>query len=253
MKVFVVSLKESPRRSKIKADLRARNIDFEFFDAVDAREGVPESYHHRINRSVAKRRLLRPMNDTEFGCALSHALVYEHIVKNQIPHSIILEDDAIITDGFDMLLREKQLENTDINMALLYHNYCYATKKKCKLGTLNYRIPAFMPRSTTAYYIDISATKTLQKATQIIDYVADFPAPVEQRHKVIAFSPRLIRHPVRHEQQTTLITPQFRWFHRVEVSYPWHYFFIRKCYGSFWSYTKRGIIRLFFDKITTFR
>lgn len=40
------------------------------------------------------------MSDAEYACALSHMSVYEMIKNRKLDGGIILEDDAILEDGF---------------------------------------------------------------------------------------------------------------------------------------------------------
>lgn len=195
IKVFVIAIKESPRRAKIKADLDALNIAFEFVDAVDAREGLPPQYEKLIDRTLAKKRLGRPMIDEEFGCALSHALVYEKIVAEKIAHSIILEDDAIVGKGFANIIKKDLLPNAPFDMGLLYINFFLAVGKKQYLGDYQYYKVAFMPSGTVGYYLNLAVAKTLKTATEVISHYADYPIAIDQKHRVIAFFPRLVYHP----------------------------------------------------------
>ena len=252
IKIFIVSLKGSPRRSKITADLEAEHLPFEFFDAVDARAGVPLKYQKRINRTLANIRLLRKVVYGEFGVALSYALLYEKIVRENISDVIILEDDAILTADFFKLVKSGALEKSDIDMAFLFHSDCMAYHKKYYFEGFEYRKIHCMPFGAVAYYINLSVAKYLYENTKIIDYVADFPAPVHLYFNTIAFHPRLVKHPPLSEEQTTIknrykCNKKINYYIRkvfIEYAFPfycyfYYYLFLRKVYRSFFGYLKK--------------
>ena len=255
MKIFIVSLKNSERNSKIVSDLEAVGVPFEFFDAVDARAGVPLKYQKRINRTIANIRLFRKVVDAEFGVALSHALLYEKIMRENISDVIILEDDAILTADFFKLVKSGALEKSDIDMAFLFHSHCMAYRKKYYFEGFEYRKIHCMPFGAVAYYINLSVAKYLYENTKIIDYVADFPAPVHLYFNTIAFHPRHVKHPLSSDEQTSIknryeynkmgtidnIRKVF-----IKCDFPFYYYlFLRKVYRSFFGYLKKRFYSYF--------
>lgn len=95
--VYVVSLtRDSARREKLRADFAAINLDFEFFDAVDAkspdcRDAIDQA--RKTGRGEV-------MSDGEIACALSHQYLYQKIVAEQHSWAVILEDDVIVDHRF---------------------------------------------------------------------------------------------------------------------------------------------------------
>ena len=256
MRIFIVYLKGSPRRLKIAADLEAVGLPFEFFDAVDARKGVPAQYKNRINRTRAKIRLLRKMTDVEFGCALSHALLYEKIVRENISDAIILEDDAILTADFVKIVKNNALEKSDIDMAFLYHNECCVRKKQYFLKGIPYQKPVFMPCGTVGYYINLPVAKALHRATKTISYVADYPVSICKKFNTVSFYPLLIAHPHLEEKQSLIMNTEpadfyaYRntlWY-KLLIGSGLFYFCNRSYYGSFWRYLQQHHLRKRFIK-----
>ena len=93
--IFIISLPDcTDRREPLIKDLNKAGLDFQIFPAVDAREGVPNEYEHMIDRDGAILALRREMSEGEFGCALSHQLIYKKVIDNGLPGAIIFEDDA---------------------------------------------------------------------------------------------------------------------------------------------------------------
>ena len=260
MKIFIVSIKGSPRRSKITADLEAVGLPFEFFDAVDARDGVPLKYQKRINRNRAKIRLLRTMTDEEFGCALSHALLYEKIVRENISDVIILEDDAILTADFVKIVKNNTLKKSDIDMAFLYHNECFVRKKQYFLNGFAYQKLPIIPNrynsmveGTVAYYVNLPVARFLHRVTKTVSYVADYPAFVCDKFNAVAFLPLLVEHPppnskksyINRTNMTGIANKTWKLKVRFSILY---YFCNRRYYGSFWNALRShfGFMKKFF-------
>ena len=96
--IFIISLPDcTDRRAPLVSDLREAGLEFEIFPAVDARQGVPAEFEQMIDRDGATLALHRKMSDAEFGCALSHQLIYQKVVGMGLPGAVILEDDARLT------------------------------------------------------------------------------------------------------------------------------------------------------------
>ena len=111
MRVFVISLPNAnERRTFMKMQLEHLGLDYEFFDAIPGSEYFDDP---RWYDDVSARRLEdRSLRPGEVGCALSHAAVYEEIVKRGLSWALILEDDAILHNDLPSIL--KVLENDKI-------------------------------------------------------------------------------------------------------------------------------------------
>lgn len=116
--VYVVSLlRDYERRKKISADLNSLDIDFQFFDAIDAKD---PSNNTLIN-SMKKTGIGSEMTDGEIACTLSHQLIFREMIQGNIEWAIILEDDVIIDEKFkDFLLSLNENEIKKLNKHLLY-------------------------------------------------------------------------------------------------------------------------------------
>ncbi|MCE9935580.1 glycosyltransferase family 25 protein [Aeromonas salmonicida] len=105
MKIYVISLeKATERRHRVESVLSARGIEFNFFNAVNGFDGLPErlrglpdDQHRVIFRS-------RPLTPGEKGCYASHFLLWEKCVELNEP-ILILEDDFLPTQYFEEVLK----------------------------------------------------------------------------------------------------------------------------------------------------
>ena len=51
MKIFVISLKDSKdRRKEMESQMKSLGLAFEFFDAIDGRQGLPNKYESMVDR-----------------------------------------------------------------------------------------------------------------------------------------------------------------------------------------------------------
>lgn len=102
------------RRQAVVAQLSALNLDFELIEGVDAfntnRDQILKSYQNKLNP-----------NPTGFlACGLSHYKIYQKIVGDKIPLSLVLEDDVILSPCLPKIIRV--LDKTiQVNEIILLH------------------------------------------------------------------------------------------------------------------------------------
>ena len=198
MNIFVISLKTATdRRKKITATMKKLGLDFEFFDAVDGRNGLPKKYQPMIDRTQAKKRLGKNMSEGEIACALSHALVYKKIVDKKIQHSIILEDDCIIDKDFAKMVKNKLCEKSCNDFIYLYHLYgraVYGTKNKFLNGYNTVKL-AKTPTGAVGYYLTLETAEKLLQKVLPISWVSDWGVDVVNMVDTVAITPRIVKHP----------------------------------------------------------
>lgn len=115
MKVYVISLRSSvDRRQHIKNSFGKLGIEFEFFDAIDGKQ-INRNSDDRVykgetfilkNNFFSKTTVVGKLNDGELGCSLSHLLLYEKIVKENLTGAIICEDDLVSKCNFIELINK---------------------------------------------------------------------------------------------------------------------------------------------------
>jgi len=100
LKIFVISLPSSrERRALVAQKLGARNLPFDFIDAVDGRVDKHPYLDNYDEASflVHRRRRAAP---GELGCYVSHLLAWEKSVELNEP-IVVLEDDFQLTPDFE--------------------------------------------------------------------------------------------------------------------------------------------------------
>ncbi len=124
--LFVINLPVDVKRKKaIEKRLKDLNAAYEIVPGI---YGDDERVIERYDEKRAIKEHGKPLIFGEKGCAVAHALVYERIVKEQIPYSLILEDDILLPDNF-LEIVEKEVQNENRNWDWLSFDYRYVGRE----------------------------------------------------------------------------------------------------------------------------
>lgn len=181
MRMLVVSLQRSAaRREFMSRQMAALGLSYEIVEAIDGRALSPEQ-QAQIDYPTAQRRLKRPLTAGEAACALSHLLVYRKLVEEGTPRAVVLEDDTILEESFVEVL--EQVGRLDEDLVLLNHchsrTYFWSLLRAPRLGAFRLVPFSSTPSSTLAYYLTLSAARTLLRHGTPVSYVTDWPLPID--------------------------------------------------------------------------
>lgn len=102
--VFVINLpRDEQRRMDISAQLQSLHLPFSIFPAVDGKALSASE----LEKNYDKARAIRESHDLtpgEIGCALSHIGVYREMIRRNVGHALVLEDDARLSDTITDIL-----------------------------------------------------------------------------------------------------------------------------------------------------
>lgn len=84
------------------------SLDYEIIEAVD---GSQLSYEDILQKTKV---LNFAVSCGEIGCALSHINIYKKIIAQNIPHALILEDDALISSETIEVMNKLEELNTSL-------------------------------------------------------------------------------------------------------------------------------------------
>lgn len=205
MKIIVTSLPDdTDRRQKIAARIDELGLDFEFFDAIDGRNGIPDQYENLVDREALKD-FWRELTNAEIACALTHAFACKHVAENLAEPAIILEDDAILGDDFAALATSGQLEQSGFELILLYHHNTRVVKwpKKKLFGDYTLRVPLKAPWGAVAYFVSVDGAREIAERSLPIAGVADWGFDILDM-KVSCVVPRVVEHPPIEPAQSTM-------------------------------------------------
>ncbi len=129
--VFIINLPQSTdRKAFMKAQCDSIGISPIFIDAVNGKNLSDSDVSQYCNQKKAKQLFGRELLLGEIGCALSHKKIYQKIVDGNIAYAIIFEDDAVIKEGLNDII--KLILASDINweLVLLGHNKGLSKRKE---------------------------------------------------------------------------------------------------------------------------
>ena len=184
--VFLITLaRAKERRQRMLAHLQAVDVKVRVIDAVDGRTLTDQEKKPLLAAGIS-------MHDGAIGCYLSHLKVYQHMVDEQIPVALVLEDDARISPKLRSILG-RPIDGESFDYCFLDsddHNdrgsvfFDKDDSVGIASGVLAYRLSAG-PQTTHAYLISLSgASKRLSAAFPIqkaIDLYDHLPYPIKFR------------------------------------------------------------------------
>lgn len=110
------------RREAIEKRLKELGASYEIVPGI---YGDDKRVMERYDEKMAIKEHGKPLTFGEKGCALAHALVYEKIIRENIPYSVILEDDILLPNDFLQIV-EKEIKKENKKWDWLSFDYRYA-------------------------------------------------------------------------------------------------------------------------------
>jgi len=100
MKAKVVSVSRArDRRAKFEVEARRCGVEFEFYDAVDAKSMPYDELNALVDGVALRRNIGRQLCGPEIACAESHRRLYRELVNGAFPGLLIFEDDISFLDS----------------------------------------------------------------------------------------------------------------------------------------------------------
>lgn len=103
-KIFVINLNESTERlERLKSEFERIGLDFERLPAVDGRKLSDNQILKHYSPELNRKKYFVPLSKPEIGVYLSHLMACEKIISENLDFGIILEDDIVLKEGFQMI------------------------------------------------------------------------------------------------------------------------------------------------------
>lgn len=176
--VFVAHVKQGyeDRAAHLEAHLSERGIPFSYMLDGDICDITPE----RMARYFDLGWQAKPT--AEVSCALKHLLIYEEMIRRQLPGALILEDDIYLDKRFIPIylksLEELESEPPNTPALISYEDtrLKFVPRSQRKVGRIIY--PGTTYRMTGAYHINLAGAKT------ILDYAysVGVDRPIDRLH-----------------------------------------------------------------------
>ena len=194
---YVVNLdKDKERMEIVSKELKREKIPFKRFSAVNGKTlDLNSSKCNKYFSEIGKNKLKR----SQMGCSMSHITLWEDISKHKNPNDVfmILEDDAVIPEGFHnkILPYYNELPN-DWDMVLLGANTLIGKKFSKHLLYTDKSIKKNGNYGTYAYLIRPNCAKKLLKTCEKMDKTIDhyLNKNFYLKNKVYFCNPHLVTH-----------------------------------------------------------
>ena len=103
---FVINLDfQVERKAFMAQQLQAVGIPFEIVAAVKGKALAPAAVSTVYDEQQTLKTQGKPLSLGEIGCALSHLSIYRTMRDNNIPASLVLEDDALLHPDLSKVLQ----------------------------------------------------------------------------------------------------------------------------------------------------
>ena len=99
--IFVINLeKESEKLQNIAILFKKYNLNFRRINAVNGHDLEESTILKYVSQSQSIKTIKRELTNSEIGVALSHISIYNIMIKENIQHAIIMEDDIDFNSEF---------------------------------------------------------------------------------------------------------------------------------------------------------
>lgn len=103
-KIFVINLNESTERlERLKSEFERIGLDFERIPAVDGRKLSENQIFEHYSSKLNRKKYFVPLSRPEIGLYMSHLKACEKIISESLDFGIILEDDIVLKEGFQIV------------------------------------------------------------------------------------------------------------------------------------------------------
>jgi glycosyl transferase family 25 len=193
-RIFVINLDRCPdRREYIQQQLNG--IGYEFIRGVDGMNIDMEKLISEgvWNRPACHRALRRDIHMGEVGCAMSHRMIYEKMVAENISNALILEDDIkIYRDNIEQHF-EQAFSQLPAAWDLVYLGYQQESRLKYSMNLRR----ALIHDGAFSYAVSLKGVKKIIKQHTPLFHNADGALNVmcqQQDFSAFLISPRLIEY-----------------------------------------------------------
>lgn len=173
-RVFVISLKSAEKRREKFArhaeGSKEANVAWTFFDACEA---LAPSLVYREQDALIQHG--RRLHARELACYASHYSVWEIVAGMDVPHVLILEDDAIIDWNFVRALLDTDLSGQDIHYLKLYNT----RPVRFRILEENFLLGRALIRFTGFAYGAVAYVLTPQGARRFVEMFREVKMPLD--------------------------------------------------------------------------
>lgn len=181
--IFCINLERAIERKEKIRKLWVENLGFDitFWPAWDRREIENGKFYFPYDPELTQKTIKKQLSTGEIACATSHCMVYEHAIKNNLEHCIVMEDDILPTNftckiekkGFEDLVSNLNKEMPKCDIFLLFHYYNKLNEQNPIKETSNLLMYEKLPWGAHMIYLNKNGIKKMYDNLNKICYLAD--------------------------------------------------------------------------------
>lgn len=165
MENYVISLMASvKRRHHIILQFSNQNIDFNFFDAIEPHQNAKIATDLGVDITQCQ------LTPGEISCLLSHISLWQQMVDQQLSHMAIYEDDILLGESADQLLKSADWIPAYVDVIKLEK---FADAAKMKLNAKSVSASRKIRQLTGKHLGAAAYILTLNSAEKLLTYVRE--------------------------------------------------------------------------------
>jgi glycosyl transferase family 25 len=185
---FVINLKkDTQRRRNIESECRRIGMPFSIIDAIYGKELTAEQLSKVYDREKAMRHY-KDLTVNEIAASLSHISIYRRMIDENIPHALILEDDARLSPDVGPVIAalQKRIPPSEPSVTLLTYVEHYTRRHSCILTDRHQLVRPVTRHQWLAhgYFVTLEAAKRLVDALYPVWIPADHWSLLERQRIV---------------------------------------------------------------------
>ncbi|WP_421716481.1 glycosyltransferase family 25 protein [Arcobacter arenosus] len=205
IEVFIVNLEKDIKKRKYMEQLFEKNtsLKYNFIQAIYGKDLSIDDLNSIYSEKQAKKILNRELSLGEIGCALSHKIIYQQMIDQNIGIALIVEDDISFNNDLSKALEKVTEFPNDWEIVLLGHHPAHSRKEITKNNIWglkqnlfnNYSLvrPAEHAYGTYGYMISLKGAKKLLKELNKIYMPIDRYTGSDKMINLYMFSPPIIQ------------------------------------------------------------
>lgn len=163
------------REAELLRTLKHDSIPFSIIPAVFL-DNYPIQFNKVRSQLLSRQNLTLP----EIGAALAHRNSYEKLLADNLECSLVLEDDARITNLQGLLeFCDFFHQSKKRTSYVLLFDFDFAVPRNNNNNTDDYMKVRSYPSSAVCYLVNARSAQLLSEANKNLDFLADFPASNE--------------------------------------------------------------------------
>ncbi len=122
--IFIVNLKKDmEKKQHIQELCKKFGLDIEFIEAVYGKELLQSDINKVYSEKKSIEEIGRGLSRGEIGCALSHKMIYQRMIDENISEAVVFEDDTEFGQEFVNIIIDNNLFQGNADLVLLGYWY----------------------------------------------------------------------------------------------------------------------------------